>query len=281
MKETRPIHTISLVYVVFMLLITIIFKQNILYWPQYLTFYLTYAVFVIILTQLDKRFNHPILTFVAFMYPWFSIPIFYELLRNYIHAIFPQLFDSLIHQFELSIFGVHPTVYLQRFISPWLTEIMAFGYFAYYLIFIFPPFIFYLFRRQGVAQLIFAMSLAYYFCFIIFVLFPCAGPRFTLADKYTIPLTGYFFPPIQARMMEKFALKGAAFPSSHVAMVVASLLVVKRYMRWLYDVMFPLVIMVALGAVYGRYHYVSDVLTGALVGIMSAYISYKIYKEKV
>jgi len=280
-EQTTPIHAVSLVYVGLMSLITLIFRHNILYWPQYLTVYLSYAVFVIILSQLIRGFHHPILSFIALTYPWFSIPNFYELLRNYIHAIFPQLFDSSIHQFELNIFGVHPTVYLQKFISPLLTEIMTFGYFSYYLIFILPPFILYFFRRKGTAPLIFAMSLAYYFCFISFILFPCAGPRFTLADKYTLPLKGYFLPTIQGKIMAKFALKGGAFPSSHVAMVVASLLIVKKYMCWLYYLMLPLVIMVALGAIYGRYHYVTDVISGGIVGIISAYISYKIYKEKV
>ncbi|MDL1970985.1 MAG: phosphatase PAP2 family protein [Candidatus Desulfofervidaceae bacterium] len=279
--RTIPIHIVSFIYVIIMTVITFVFKHNIPSWLDYLIVYLSYATFVIITARLIKGFSTPILEFIALMYPWFSIPNFYELLRNYIHAIFPHLFDPLIHQFELGIFGVHPTVYLQRFVSPLLTEIMAFGYFSYYLIFIFPPFILYFFRRKGIAPLIFAMTLAYYFCFIIFVLLPCAGPRFTLADKYTVPLTGYFFPPIQARMMEKFALEGAAFPSSHVAMVVASSFIVKRYMPWLFKIIFPLSIMVALGAVYGRYHYVTDVVAGGIVGIVSALITYKVYQEKI
>ena len=195
--------------------------------------------------------------------------------------IYVGLFDPFIHQFELAIFGIHPTVYLQRFATPLLTEIMSFGYFSYYLIFLFPPFIFYFFRRQGASPLIFGMSLAYYFCFILFVLIPVAGPRFTLADKYSVPLIGYFLPETQARMMAKFALRGAAFPSSHVAMVMASSFIVKRYMPWLFKIIFPLSIMVALGAVYGRYHYATDVVAGGIVGIVSALITYKVYQEKI
>ena len=125
------------------------------------------------------------------------------------------------------------------------------------------------------------MSLAYYFCFILFVLIPVAGPRFTLADKYSVPLIGYFLPEIQARMMAKFALRGAAFPSSHVAMVMASSFIVKRYMPWLFKIIFPPSIMVALGAVYGRYHYVTDVVAGGIVGIVSALITYKVYQENI
>ncbi|GEM_PF-385699 len=278
-RQIKPIHIVSLIYVGIMILITLLFRQNIPGWSHYLAIYLAYAAFVAILSQVVRATYHPLLSFVAVMYPWFTIPNFYELLRHYIHAIFPFLFDPLIHQIDLVIFGVHPTVYLQRFISPLLTEIMAFGYFSYYLIFALPPFILYFFKRKGTAPLIFSMTLAYYFCFIIFVLFPCAGPRFTLAAQYTVPLKGYFLPAIQAKLMAKFALKGAAFPSSHVAMVVASTLVVKRYMRWLYYLMLPLAIMVALGAVYGRYHYVTDVIAGAGVGVLSAWITYKIYKE--
>ena len=279
--KTMPIHIVSFIYVGLMAIITFVFKQNIPLWQNYLIVYLGYAAFVIIITRVVKGFSNPVLEFIAIMYPWFSVPNFYELLRHYIHAVFPYLFDPFIHQFELALFGIHPTVYLQRFATPLLTEIMSFGYFSYYLIFLFPPFIFYFFRRQGAASLIFGMSLAYYFCFILFVLIPVAGPRFTLADKYSVPLIGYFLPEIQARMMAKFALRGAAFPSSHVAMVMASSFIVKRYMPWLFKIIFPLSIMVALGAVYGRYHYVTDVVAGGIVGIVSALITYKVYQENI
>ena len=278
--KTIPIHIVSFIYVILMAIITFVFKQNIPLWQNYLIIYLGYAAFVIIITQVVKGFSNPVLEFIAIMYPWFSVPNFYELLRHYIHAIFPYLFDPFIHKFELAIFGIHPTVYLQRFATPLLTEIMSFGYFSYYLIFLLPPFIFYFFRREGVASLIFGMSLVYYFCFILFVLIPVAGPRFTLADKYSVPLTGYFLPEIQAKMMTKFALRGAAFPSSHVAMVMASAFIVRKYMSWLFKITFPLAIMVTLGAVYGRYHYVTDVTVGGVIGVISALISHKIYKER-
>ncbi|MDL1955560.1 MAG: phosphatase PAP2 family protein [Candidatus Desulfofervidus auxilii] len=279
--KTLPIHIISFIYVFLMAIITIFFKENIPSWQNYLIVYLSYAAFVIVIMQIVKYFSNPLLEFIAIMYPLFSVPNFYELLRHYIHAIFPNLFDSFIHNFELTIFGVHPTVYLQKFISPLLTEIMAFGYFSYYLIFLFPPFIIYFFKRKGAPPLIFGMSLVYYFCFILFVLIPVAGPRFTLADKYTVPIIGYFLPKIQAKMMAKFALKGAAFPSSHVAMVMASSFIVKKYMPWLFKILFPLAIMVALGAVYGRYHYVTDAVAGVIVGITSVMITYKVYKKRI
>ncbi len=275
----RPIHIVSLLYASIMASISLLFRHNIPLWDHYGLIYLGYVGFVLVLSQLVKATYHPLLAFGALMYPWFSVPNFYELLRHYIHAIFPNLFDPLIHHFELAIFGIHPTVYLQKFVCPLLTEIMAWGYFSYYLIYIFPPFIFFFFKRKYTAPLIFSMTLAYYVCFIIFVLFPCAGPRFTLSNKYTVSLTGYFLPAIQAKMMAKFALKGAAFPSSHVAMVVAATLTVRRYMRKLYYFMLPLPFMVALGAVYGRYHYVTDVIAGALVGGLSCWITYKIYQE--
>jgi membrane-associated phospholipid phosphatase len=80
-------------------------------------------------------------------------------------------------------------------------------------------------------------------------------------------------------MMAKFALKGAAFPSSHVAMVTVVSLISKKYIPWLFKISFPLAIMVALGAIYGRYHYVTDVVIGAIVGTIATYVTYKIYKK--
>ncbi len=264
-----------------MISVTIVFRKNIPFWQKNLLILLLFETFVLVVALFGKKIFKGKFQFINYLYPWFFVPSIYELLRYYIHAIFPNLFDPLINRFELKIFGVFPTLFLQRFVSDSLTEIMAFGYFSYYLIFIFPPVIFWLYRRKNIPPFVFSVTFAYYICFLLFVLFPVSGPRFSLKDRYSVALGGYFIPKFQKRLMEKFALCGAAFPSSHVAMVISSLIMAKKYIRWLYYTILPLAIMVCLGAIYGRYHYVTDVLAGLLVGLFSAFFAEKIYEEKI
>jgi len=59
---------------------------------------------------------------------------------------------------------------------------------------------------------------------------------------------------------------GAAFPSAHVAGSMVALLAAWRYRRWLFWVCLPFFLCMCVATVYGRYHYVADVLAGLAVG---------------
>src|SRR5260370_23998212 len=59
-------------------------------------------------------------------------------------------------------------------------------------------------------------------------------------------------------------VRGAAFPSEHVAGSVAALWGAWRHRRWLFWGMVPLVTCMCVSTVWGRYHYVVDVFGGGV-----------------
>jgi len=59
---------------------------------------------------------------------------------------------------------------------------------------------------------------------------------------------------------------GAAFPSAHVAGSMVAMLASWRHRRWLFWVCLPFFASMCVATVYGRYHYVADVLAGLAVG---------------
>jgi membrane-associated phospholipid phosphatase len=61
---------------------------------------------------------------------------------------------------------------------------------------------------------------------------------------------------------------GAAFPSAHVAGSMVAILASWRYRRWLFWLCLPFFASMCVATVYGRYHYVADVLAGLAVGAM-------------
>ncbi len=65
---------------------------------------------------------------------------------------------------------------------------------------------------------------------------------------------------------------GNAFPSVHVAGGVVSLFFAWKYAPKLGLALTPLVFLLCIGAVYDRYHYVSDVIAGLEVGIIASWI---------
>jgi membrane-associated phospholipid phosphatase len=100
-------------------------------------------------------------------------------------------------------------------------------------------------------------------CYLIFVVWPVQGPRY-LSPPIGVP-TG----PVRGlalTILEGGSSRGAAFPSSHVAVAVTQSLVMLRHRRALGAVVSAVTVALALGAVYGGFHYAVDALTGALVG---------------
>jgi membrane-associated phospholipid phosphatase len=68
-------------------------------------------------------------------------------------------------------------------------------------------------------------------------------------------------------LIEHFGrVHGAAFPSAHVAGSMVAILASWRYRRWLFWPCLPFFISMCVATVYGRYHYVADVLAGLAVG---------------
>ena len=65
--------------------------------------------------------------------PIFFVIVIYELLGGIIPYLRPDV-DDLLMKIDLAFFGVHPTIWLERFIVPWLTDFLALAYASYYFI---------------------------------------------------------------------------------------------------------------------------------------------------
>jgi membrane-associated phospholipid phosphatase len=67
--------------------------------------------------------------------------------------------------------------------------------------------------------------------------------------------------------LESYVLvHGAAFPSAHVAGSTVAILASWRYRRRLFWICLPFFLCMCVSTVYGRYHYVADVLAGLVTG---------------
>ena len=65
--------------------------------------------------------------------PVFFVIVIYELLGGIIPYLRPEV-DDLLMKIDVALFGVHPTIRLERFFVPWLTDILAVAYASYYFI---------------------------------------------------------------------------------------------------------------------------------------------------
>ncbi len=111
-------------------------------------------------------------------------------------------------------------------------------------------------------------ALAHYTVYLIAIVFPIESPHFSLprASGPLAPLTGGFSTALIGVIETYGRVHGAAFPSAHVAGSMVAILCAWRYRRWLFWATLPFFVCMMVATVYGRYHYVADVLAGMLVG---------------
>ncbi len=182
---------------------------------------------------------------------------------------FMTIKDHWLIAADRRLFGVDPTVWLERFTVPWLTELMQLFYSTYYFIPLVLGLILYLGReRLPFQKSVFAITLGYILCYLGYFVIPAIGPRFTILHE--VPLEGVLIREQLAGLiywMEQFPRD--CFPSGHTEIPLVALWLAYRFRRKLFYIYLPIVAGLICSTVYLRYHYVIDVIAGAaLAGVV-------------
>ena len=214
-----------------------------------------------------------------FLRLWSPILFFWWAYRwagHTLNSIHPPEFslDARLIRLEDRILG-QPSLWWARGKRPWLTELMHSFYFSYYL---YTPILgasLYLAGRfQEFEAMAGAVLSAYAISYLCFAVTPTVGPRWAFVEVGLLEtseqrLEGYGVTRlINYIMYHGPALKGGAMPSSHSSTAVVFL--VWSWRVWGVWGGVPALVVVAgmwFGSVYGRYHYVLDVVVGALLGL--------------
>lgn len=176
---------------------------------------------------------------------------------------------STIAGLDRSLFGVHPTVWVQKLYRPWLDESIKFSYFGYYLFLPIVTVTLYLKKKKEAALAAFSIITCSYLAnFILFYLFPVVNPHGVpeIQALMTREHSGYLIAKILALVNGTGWNPGGAFPSSHVSGALVWSLVAARYLKKLRYAMFPMTAGVAVATVYLGYHHALDPIFGLIVG---------------
>jgi membrane-associated phospholipid phosphatase len=207
--------------------------------------------------------------FLRDAYPLIFIAFLYWELRHLALLFSDGYHDALIVRLEEALFGEQLAMTLsQRLPYLWLSELMHFLYAFYWVLLpVALAALYFRGRFAGFRELVYTELVVYFGCYLVFIFFPVLGPH------YEFPLIGGrlsegVFYRLVHWVLADGGSKGAAFPSSHVAVAVTVLLVTWRHDRVLWAVMLPLVVGLTIGTVYGRFHYGLD----AAGGVVAAFV---------
>lgn len=175
-------------------------------------------------------------------------------------------YDDTVLSWEARLFSGQPAKdWAGRWPSRALSELLHAAYLSYYPIIFSVPAVLWIRRRyREFGDAVFALMFTFIACFVWYLLFPVEGPRYLwLAPVGSVdgPLRSFTAALLAAR-----SSRGTAFPSSHVAVATAQSILAIRYFGARGAIVGVLTVGLAIGAVYGGFHYAVDVLAGLALG---------------
>jgi membrane-associated phospholipid phosphatase len=214
------------------------------------------------------RRSGPVGRFLAEFYPLIVTVALYTHV-GLLNSVRGVAHDAVVQGWEAALFGGQPSLeWIRSWPRPAWSTLMHAAYLSYYAILAGAPGVLWLTGRQDAARrtLLLMMS-TFYVCYFIFLVFPVAGPRylFALPDNAAtaVPLAVFTH-----RLVAGGSAWGTAFPSSHVAVAVVAAWCAGRALKPLGALLLPATMLLALGTVYGQFHYAVDAVAGAALGAL-------------
>lgn len=285
MKRFTPTEGITFLFLSGLSLLVLLFQGQIPLWRSQLLFYaLLFGLLFVLRLSSDRKGTRSIRGLLNDFSPIVFVITTYQSLGNMIQYLQPDI-DPYLIRIDFFLFGVHPTVWMERWITPWFTDLMSLAYVSYYFLPVILILTLYVRgRRDEFGQVIFILTFGYYLSFIGYILFPAIGPRFTQAHLYTIPLEGSFLTDLVRDTLNAIEHnKRDCMPSGHTQIALMVLFLAFRHERTIFYIFLPVVSGLILSTVYLRYHYVIDLIAGAIFALGCFLIApwlYGIWKKR-
>lgn len=241
-----------------------------------------FAVAIVAISLLAHLFPHRTIRLLKLFYVILMVYPMYQQSQLLVPALHPRDYDWLLIELDRMLFGVDPTRWLAQFAHPLLTEYLQLCYFLFYLLPIAVAVGFYL-RRQAATMLRFGRVIVFgfYVSYLAYFALPAIGPRFTLHDfkRLDQELPGLVLTPHLRALInqgggiepgEPFperVVNRDCFPSGHTMMTLLTIILAWRYRSTLRVPITVIGSSLIVATVYLRYHYVVDLIAGALCAL--------------
>ena len=214
---------------------------------------------------------------VRLLYPVALFTFFYRATGSSMDLLFNSFFDAQLTAFEASLFGANPTIFIDQHLpNQVLSEFFLLSYLLYYPLI--PIFLFAVYRRGDlkiIRSSVTAFCAIFFASYALFFLYPIEGPRWFFASAYQHDVASPFARQAVELVMYSAAVRGGGMPSSHFAIALSIQMYCFRYYRRAAWIILPIVFGLAVGTFWGRYHYVSDVIVGGLIGLLITALVWK------
>jgi membrane-associated phospholipid phosphatase len=262
----RLVDYLTLLFIAVIGTIILLCNARVEAWYYYVAAHAAVIVFLLVFINFADRHSSRVLKLCRDTYPLVLYTFMFIEISRLLNILFPFWLESYLLDWDLKLFGSYPTVWVQQFFRPWLSEYMAFSYWSYFIIFPICSILLYLRKDKTLLySYVFSLSFTFYFCYFSYLFLCARGPHDTIAHLHVSREVAGFFDGMVQRMQEGVSISGAAFPSSHVAATWIVQIYLFRYKKWLGWAVLPLVLSLTVSVVYLQYHYAVDFIAGMLV----------------
>lgn len=286
LNNLKAYDLIVVIFYVLLIFINLIFHSRVEGWLFFILINLVIIFFVFALSFLENNRGGK---FWKAIHYWYLAPLILFTFKELYFLIKPiriNDYDQLFIAIDRLIFGADPTIWISQFAHPVLTEILQFVYGLFYFL----PIILSLalFKNKRLAALDFAIFMIIYGFFLSYIAYfamPGVGPRFTLHDfdSINIQLPGIWITNFLREIVNigesipagtlnpAEIVQRDVFPSGHTMITLIIIyLSIKLKSRSRYFLV-PIGILLIFSTVYLWYHYVIDLIGGALLMAFSVW----------
>jgi membrane-associated phospholipid phosphatase len=275
-----PVDLVSIIFLLLLTALNLIFRARVEQWFVLAVINVAIITGILLLARAAEEKKTRLLIGLHRWYCYLIILLIFKEIYLMVHPVHPTDYDQLLIAIDHWMFGTNPTQWMGRFVHPVLTEILQIAYFSYYILFIILGVE--LFRRRAIQDFdtaAFLIVYGFYLSYIGYFALPGVGPRFTLHDFSALEtdLPGLWLTPwlrsiinagesIPPSLVDavKFVQRDV-FPSGHTQLTLIVMVLGFRYKirsRWL---LLGLGSLLIVATIYLRYHYVIDLIGGALL----------------
>jgi membrane-associated phospholipid phosphatase len=240
---------------------------------------------IIAISLLRGRFRTDALGTLRDWLPLVFVAVVFDNLENYTALVRPVTIDAALYRMDVALFGIEPSVWMQRIYHPLLTDWMA----SCYAIFLVTPMFLAIAvslrgRREDFREIALAVMLQMWIAFFVFICLPAGPPRY-----FALLRDGAFQTPLPSLLGVNAALQAkwdtyspllvrASFPSLHCAYATLTLIYAWRYgdavfgrraRRAFFWLVVPLELSLYVSTVYLRHHWIPDIAAGIVLGVIA------------
>jgi membrane-associated phospholipid phosphatase len=277
---------VVIVFYFLLIALNLIFCSLVNEWKFFIIIDSLIIFFVFLIAYLEHETGKK---FFRIIHYWYTAPIILFTFKELYFLIKPIRqydFDWLLIQIDRWIFSTDPTVFLSKYSHPLLTEILQIVYGLFYIL----PIILGIAlqrkkRYEALDYAVFSVIYGFFLSYIGYFALPGIGPRFTLHsfESINIELPGLLLTNFLREVVNigesipygtlnpAEAVQRDIFPSGHTMITLIVMYLSIRLKSRSKYFLIPVGTLLIFATVYLRYHYVIDLIGGALLMIFSVW----------